>query len=131
MSRILRSALAIAAGDAVFGLTAVLLFRMAGRDPHAPAPIEFMLASVAVGVIAAAIGGWVTAAIASHHRREHAALLGILIALGALISLVCSTPGHRSDLDTNCRGCFDGTSGAGGLVAVVVEKHEFTSKMRF
>jgi hypothetical protein len=88
MSRILRSALAIAAGDAVFGLTAVLLFRMAGRDPHAPAPIEFMLASLAVGVIAAAIGGWVTAAIASHHRREHAAVLGILIALGALISLV-------------------------------------------
>jgi hypothetical protein len=88
MSRILRSALAIAAGDAFFGLTAVLLFRMAGRDPHAPAPIELMLASVAVGVIAAAVGGWVTAAIASHHRREHAAVLGILIALGALISLV-------------------------------------------
>jgi hypothetical protein len=88
MGRLLRSALAIGAGDAIFGLTAILLFRMAGQDPHAPAPIEFMLASVAVGVIAAAIGGWMTAAIASHHRREHAAVLGILIAAGALISLV-------------------------------------------
>ncbi len=88
MSRILRSAFAIAAGDAIFGLTAVLLFRAGGRDPHSPAPMEFMVASVAVGVVAAAIGGWVTAAIASHHRREHAAVLGILIASGALISLV-------------------------------------------
>jgi hypothetical protein len=88
MSRLLRSALAIAAGDAIFGLTAVLLFRVAGRDPDAPAPLQFMVATVAVGVIAAAIGGWVTAAIASHHRREHAAVLGILIGLGALISLL-------------------------------------------
>ncbi|MGI9070343.1 MAG: hypothetical protein ACR2JB_03180 [Bryobacteraceae bacterium] len=47
-----------------------------------------MIASVAVGVVAAAIGGWVTAAIASHHRREHAAVLGILIASGALIPLI-------------------------------------------
>lgn len=88
MSGILRSALAVGAGDAIFGLSAFLLFRLAGRDPHAPSPIQFMIASIAVGVIAAAIGGWVTAAIASHHRREHAAGLGILIALGALISLV-------------------------------------------
>jgi hypothetical protein len=88
MSRILRSAFAIAAGDAIFGLTAVLLFRAGGRDPHASASMEFMVASVAVGVIAAAIGGWVAAAIANHHRREHAAVLGILIASGALISLI-------------------------------------------
>jgi hypothetical protein len=93
MSRLLRSALAIAAGDAIFGLTAILLFHIAGRDPHAPAPIEFMAATVAVGVIAAAIGGWVTAAIASHHRREHALILGILIGLGALISLL-ARPGE-------------------------------------
>ncbi|MFL6351896.1 MAG: hypothetical protein ACJ74Z_08610 [Bryobacteraceae bacterium] len=91
MSRILRSALAIAAGDAIFGLTAVLLFRMAGYDPHAPAAKEFVIASMALGVIAAASGGWVTAAIAGHHRREHAAVLGILIASGALISLVLSS----------------------------------------
>jgi hypothetical protein len=47
-----------------------------------------MAASIAVGVIAAAIGGWVTAATADHHRQEHAAVLGILIASGALVSLV-------------------------------------------
>jgi hypothetical protein len=88
MSGLLRSMLAIFSGDAIFGLTGLLLFRIAGRDPHAPAPIQFMIASVAVGVIAAAIGGWVTAAIASHHRREHAGILGILIALGALMSLL-------------------------------------------
>lgn len=88
MSGILRSALAVGAGDAIFGLSAFLLFRFAERDPHAPAPVEFMIATVAVGVIAAAIGGWVTAGIASHHRREHAGVLGVLIASGALISLV-------------------------------------------
>jgi hypothetical protein len=88
MSAILWSALAVGAGDAIFGLSAFSLFRLAERDPHAPAPVEFMIATVAVGVIAAAIGGWVTASIASHHRREHAGVLGILIASGALISLV-------------------------------------------
>src|SRR5437764_11773699 len=88
MSGVLRSMLAIFSGDAIFGLTAVLLFRIAGRDPHARAPMQFMIASVAVGVIAAAIGGWVTAAIASHHRREHALILGALIGLGAFISLL-------------------------------------------
>lgn len=85
---LLRSILAIAAGDAIFAVSAILIFRMTGRDPHAPASSEFMAVTIAAGVIAAAIGGWVTAAIATHHRREHAGVLGVLIALGALISLL-------------------------------------------
>ncbi len=88
MRSLLRSALALLAGDAIFGGTALLLLRAGNRDPHAPAPMTFMLGSVAVGVVAAAMGGWVTAAIARRYRRAHAAVLGILIAFGALVSLI-------------------------------------------
>ncbi len=88
MRGLFRSALALLAGDAIFGGTALLLFRVANREPHAPAPMTFMLGSVAVGVVAAAMGGWVTAAIAGRYRRAHAAVLGILISFGALVSLI-------------------------------------------
>lgn len=47
-----------------------------------------MALSIAIGVVAAAVGGWVTAALANHHRRLHAVALGVLIALGALVSLI-------------------------------------------
>jgi hypothetical protein len=41
-----RSVLAVIAGYVVFALSAILLFRLSGRDPHAPAEIGFVLVTV-------------------------------------------------------------------------------------
>lgn len=49
--RVLRSLIAVVAGYLVFALSAVALFRLAGRKPHAPQPLWFVLTAIASGVL--------------------------------------------------------------------------------
>ncbi|HEY7058210.1 MAG TPA: hypothetical protein VH458_16855 [Vicinamibacterales bacterium] len=89
----LRSAGAVAAGYLVFASSAVLLFQLSGRQPHASATPAFEVVTVIWGIVFALIAGWLTARIAVRRPTTHAAVLAALIALGALISLLTSPGG--------------------------------------
>jgi hypothetical protein len=88
----MRSVAAIVAGYLVFALSAAALFVLTGQDPHAAAHPSFMLTSVMVGVIFAMIGGYLAGRIVPEHPRRHAAAVGLLIAIGAFVSLAIRKP---------------------------------------
>jgi hypothetical protein len=88
----MRSVAAIAAGYLVFALSAAALFALTGQDPHTAADPSFMLTSVMVGVIFAMIGGYLAGRIVPERPRRHAAAVGLLIAIGAFVSLAMSKP---------------------------------------
>jgi len=87
---ILRSVIAIVLGYAVFAVSAGLLFRLTGRDPHAPQSAGFMLFAVVYGIAFAGVGGILASRVAQGKGTVHAAFVTLLIALGATISLVAS-----------------------------------------
>jgi hypothetical protein len=84
----LRSVGSVAAGYFMFAASAVLLFQMSGRDPHAEAPLAFKAATVIWGAVFALVAGWLTARIAGRRPATHAAVLAGVIALGAIVSMV-------------------------------------------
>src|SRR6187399_1142476 len=86
----LRSIGSVAAGYLIFAASAILLFQMSGRDPHANAPLAFKVATVIWGTVFALVAGWLTARIAGRQPAAHAAVLAGVIALGAIISIVTS-----------------------------------------
>jgi hypothetical protein len=83
-----RSIGAVAAGYFVFAVAAALLFQLSGREPHAAAPLAFVVASTAWGSVFALVGGWLAAHVAVRRPAFHAALVGVVIAAGAIASLV-------------------------------------------
>jgi hypothetical protein len=85
--KIVRSIASVIAGYLIFGISAGVLFRLAQRDPHAPAPAAFMILSTVYGVVFACLGGYAAARIAQRLELLHAAILALLMATGALISL--------------------------------------------
>ena len=93
--KIVRSALAVILGYVVFAASAVLLFNTARRDPHAPQKLGFIVFAVFYGVTFAGLGGLLAARIAPAKAMLHAALVALIIALGAIVSLV-ARPGAGS-----------------------------------
>lgn len=87
----LRSIAAVAAGYVVFAASAALLFQLSGVDPQAPSSAGFKIGSIIWGVIFALVAGWLTARVAVRRPGTHAAVLALLIAAGALISLLASS----------------------------------------
>jgi cytochrome bd-type quinol oxidase subunit 1 len=87
----LRSIGSVAAGYIVFAASAALLFQLSGREPHDPAPLAFMLASIIWGCTFALVAGWLTARVAGRQPMRHAAVLAAIIALGAIVSLIMSS----------------------------------------
>ncbi len=92
---IIRSIIAVILGYAGFALSAALLFRIAGRDPHAPQDLGFMLFAAAYGVAFAGVAGVLAARLAPKQHALHALIVALIIALGALVSLV-ARPGAGS-----------------------------------
>ena len=89
---VLRSIAAVVAGYVVFAGSAALLFQLSGIDPHAPSSAGFKIGSIIWGVVFALVAGWLTARVAARRPGAHAAVLALLIAAGALISLLASSP---------------------------------------
>ena len=84
-----RSAVAVVAGYLVFAASSVLLFRLAGVDPHAAAPPgTFVVGAIIYGIAFAALGGFITATLAPRKPFLHSAVLASLIWMIALVSLV-------------------------------------------
>jgi hypothetical protein len=92
---VLRSIAAVLPGYLVFGLSAAVLFPLTGRDPDAAAPLTFIIWTTVYGIIFAAAGGYVAAAIALHWPPAHAVAVGALIALGAVAALIAAPADSR------------------------------------
>lgn len=93
MRRALRALATVVVGYLVFALSAVALFRLAHRDPHAAHPDGFMVFTLGYGMVFAALGGALAARVGARRPGWHAGGVALLVALGASISLVASPRG--------------------------------------
>jgi hypothetical protein len=93
-----RSVFAVIAGYLVFGLSAVLLFQIAGVDPHVDTRLGFKIFSVAYGVVFALGAGWLAARLAPGRPLFHAAIVSAIIAVAATGSLVGASGAKWSQL---------------------------------
>ena len=91
--KILRSVGAIVCGYVLFALSAFAFFKISGQPPHQEAPPALMFGSIAVGIIAAFLGGYIAAWLAGRRPMAHGVAVALVLALGATVSLV-STLGH-------------------------------------
>ena len=88
-----RSIAAVVLGYLVFAVSAFLFFQLSGQPAHAAAPPTIMAASSLVGIVAAFAGGFGAALIAGYRPFAHGIAVAVVLAVGALVSLV-STWGH-------------------------------------
>ena len=88
MIALLRSIAAVLIGYVLFAAPSFAIFRITGRDPHAPAAFSFMALSTLGGMVFAGIGGFVASAIAGRRPIAHALATALLLAAGATASLV-------------------------------------------
>jgi len=86
--KIARSILGVFLGYVVFAVSAVVLFHAAGRDPHSQQDLLFTAGAILYGMAFAAVGGFIAALIAGRRPVLHAAIVGAVLAVGALASLV-------------------------------------------
>lgn len=83
------------AGYFVFAASAVLLFQLSGRDPHADLPFTFKLATTIWGAVFALVGGWLAAHVSVRRPATHAAVVAVVIAAVGLLSLAMDPSGAR------------------------------------
>jgi len=91
----LRSIVAVLSGYLLFAASAVALFWLSGRDPHAPASALFQLFTTLYGMLFAGLGGFVAAVLARRSEFEHGFAVATLIAVIGAASLL-GTLGHGS-----------------------------------
>jgi len=82
-----RRVLGVVVGYMVFAVSAVLLFRLSARDPHAPQPMGFMAICIAYGMLFAAVGGYASSAVGGGRPRVQGVWVAVVIALGAAVSM--------------------------------------------
>ncbi len=82
----LRTIAGVIVGYLIFGVSAAVLFQATGQEPHAAATTKFMVGSIIYGIAFGFVGGLVAAIIA--RRREAALAVAIIIAAGAIVSMV-------------------------------------------
>lgn len=85
-----QSGLAVITGYAVFAISAALLFRLSHHDPHAPQRLGFVLFAILYGMAFSALGGMLASWLAPANPTAHAGAVSLVIALGAIISLIAS-----------------------------------------
>lgn len=90
----LRSVAAVLMGYLLFAISAFAFFRLSGHEPHAPAAVAFMIASVLYGLFFSVLGGYVAAAVAGQgkYEIEHAFAVATLIAAIGAASLIAESP---------------------------------------
>ncbi len=88
-----RSIAAVIGGYVVFAIPSVLLFQVAGVDPHGPSSLGFRGFGTVYGASFGFLAGYVTAAIAARHRMREAALVAGVMALAGVVSLIVQPGG--------------------------------------
>jgi hypothetical protein len=111
----MRSILAVAAGYAIFALSAAVLFPFSGHRPHDQATAGFMAATIVYGIVFAAAGGYVAARVGGTAPIRHGIWVGGIIALGAAVSLVVAPGAKWSQVAALC--LMAPAAAVGGLLA--------------
>jgi hypothetical protein len=111
---ILRSVVAVVIGYLVFAASAVVLFRLTGQDPHAPAQVGFMLLSILYGVLFAALSGYVAARVAGRYEFEHSLGVASVIAAVGATSLLTRPGGSVIWTELAALLCMAPSAMAGG-----------------
>ena len=91
----MKSLLAVLVGYLVFGVSTIVLFKVAGVDPRQEPELGFRIWSTLYGVVFAFTGGYVAARIAGRNELAHAGSVACMLAVIATVSLVAQ-PGHGS-----------------------------------
>jgi surface polysaccharide O-acyltransferase-like enzyme len=91
----MKSVLAVLVGYLVFGVSAILLFTVAGVDPRQEPELGFRIWSTVYGVFFALAGGYIAARIAGKKEITHASAVACILAFLATVSLIVQ-PGHGS-----------------------------------
>lgn len=88
----MRTALAVIVGYVLFAASAVVLFQLTHRQPHAAASLGFRLLAMGYGVAFGAISGWISQRLSRRTDLFAPICVAGIIALGAAISLVATWP---------------------------------------
>ena len=91
----MKSVLAVLVGYLVFGVSAILLFKVVGVDPRQEPELGFRIWSTLYGVFFALSGGYVAARIAGKKEITHASAVACILTVIATVSLIAQ-PGHAS-----------------------------------
>ena len=94
----IREIAAVISGYLVFAVSAGCWFPLMGYKPHAPAPVVFMLGTLAFGLFFSLLAGWVTAAIGRSFLLNY--ILAAVMFLGAALSFLFSAGSHWTQLMT-------------------------------
>lgn len=96
MIKLLRSIAAVFLGYVVFAVSALALFQLSGRNPHAGQSTGFIVFTVVYGMVFAWLGARLAMKIAASHPARHATALALLIATGATVSMLTSPAADQS-----------------------------------
>jgi hypothetical protein len=116
LMRSVRSVGAVVFGYMLFAMSTLAFFKLTGVAPHQDAALVTMASSIAVGVVAALMGGYSAAWLAGRRPLAHGIAVATVLALGATVSLF-KTMGHGA-LWSQCAALLLMVPGAvlGGLV---------------
>lgn len=95
---ILRSIFAVISGYALFVISAILLFKLSGIDPHADVSVGFIIITIIYGMLFCFIGGFLTQFISRSGKLTINYILAAIIAGFATFSLFKTTGNHYSQL---------------------------------
>ena len=87
-----RTIVAVTIGYAIFAGSVFALFTLTGLQPNESASTGIMVGSIGYGVAAAMLAGYVAARLAPDRPLMHAAMVGGVIAVAALLSIVTAPP---------------------------------------
>ena len=89
-----RNIAAVVTGYLIFAVSALLLFKLGGIDPHAEAGVGMMLLVVLFGAIFSFVGGFVAKGIAASRSLVPNVVLAALMFAFAAFSITRSAGGH-------------------------------------
>jgi hypothetical protein len=95
---IFRNIIAVISGYAIFVISAVLLFKPSGIDPHADPSPGIMILTIAYGILFTFIGGFLTQLISGSGSLTVNYVLAAIIAGFATFSLFKTAGNHYSQL---------------------------------
>jgi hypothetical protein len=96
--KVFRTIVGFILGYAIFVVSAVLLFRLSGVDPHADPGIGFMILTMVYGIAFGFLGGLVAQAISGTRQLTVNYILSGIMAGFAAFSLFKTTGNHYSQI---------------------------------
>ena len=82
-----RTALGAVIGYVLFATASVMLFVVSDRQVHEEASLPFMIVATIYGMVAALVAGLIATAISGRPDARAGAVLGVVIAIGAVVSM--------------------------------------------